>query len=131
MLVVDDWGLAPLTAEQCRDLLERLDARHGRRSTLVTSQRPVAHWPDYLGQPTLADASLERLVHNAYQLTLNGDSRRQRQASLTTAPPKEYVSNVLCRQVPGRVHSGVESAAGFLRNRRPVSCAIAGRFPSD
>jgi DNA replication protein DnaC len=89
VLVVDDWGLAPLTAEQCRDLLEILDDRHGRRSTLVTSQLPVAHGHDYLGQPTLADAILDRLVHNAYKLTLSGDSLRKRQVSLTTAPPTE------------------------------------------
>lgn len=89
VLVIDDWGLAPLTAEQCRDLLEILDDRHGRRSTLVTSQLPVADWHDYLGQPTLADAILDRLVHNAYQLTLRGESLRKRPVSLTATPPAE------------------------------------------
>ena len=82
LLVLDDWGLQPLSAEHCRDLLEVLDDRHGRRSTLVTSQWPLEQWHDALGQPTLADAILDRLVHNAYKLALRGESMRKRRSPL-------------------------------------------------
>lgn len=83
LLILDDWGLAKLNAEQRRDLLELLDDRHGHRSTIVTSQIPVDHWHDIIGDPTLADAILDRLVHNAYRLHLKGESMRKRQANLT------------------------------------------------
>ena len=77
LLILDDWGLAPLTAEQRRDLLEIVDDRHGRASTIVTSQVPVEHWHDVIGDPTLADAILDRLVHNAHRLVLKGESMRK------------------------------------------------------
>ena len=80
LLVLDDWGLAPLTEEARRDLLEVLDERHGRRSTVVASQLPVEHWHTAIGKPTLADAILDRLVHNAYTITLKGESVRKRLA---------------------------------------------------
>ena len=83
LLVLDDWGLAKLTAPQRRDLLEVLDDRHDRRSTLVTSQLPVDHWHKIIGDPTLADAILDRLVHNAYRITIKGESMRK----LTTTLP--------------------------------------------
>src|SRR5271169_1506902 len=84
LLILDDWGLAPMTAEQRRDL-EIMEDRHGRGSTMVTSQLPVEHWHEIIGDPTLADAILDRLVHNAHRLTLMGESHRsgnhaQRQA---------------------------------------------------
>ncbi len=72
-----------MTAEARHDLLEILDDRHGRKSTVVTSQLPVAHWHDAIGDPTLADAILDRLVHNAYTFTLKGESLRKTQARLT------------------------------------------------
>ncbi len=78
VLVMDDWGLAPFTAENRHDLLEVLEDRHGVRSTVVTSQLPVDKWHDVVGDPTLADAILDRLVHNAYKLDLKGDSMRKR-----------------------------------------------------
>jgi DNA replication protein DnaC len=59
LLILDDWGLAPMTAEQRRDLLEMMEDRHGRGSTLVTSQLPVEHWHEIIGDPTIADAILE------------------------------------------------------------------------
>ncbi len=83
LLVLDDWGLTPLNDEQRRDLLEILDDRYNARSTLVTSQLPVAHWHEYLADPTLADAILDRLVHCAYKLELSGESLRKRTADLT------------------------------------------------
>jgi DNA replication protein DnaC len=77
LLILDDWGLAPMNAERRRDLLEIMDDRHGRRSTIVTSQLPVEHWHEIIGDPTIADAILDRLVHNAYRLTLKGESLRK------------------------------------------------------
>lgn len=78
VLVIDDWALAPLTDEGRRDLLEIFDDRHGARSTIVTSQLPVRHWHDAIGDPTLADAILDRLVHQAHTLDLDGESLRKK-----------------------------------------------------
>ncbi len=77
VLVLDDWGLAPLREQERRDVLEILEDRHASRSTVVTSQIPVEKWHDYLGDPTIADAILDRLVHNAHRLKLKGPSRRK------------------------------------------------------
>ena len=84
VIVLDDWGLAKITATQRRDLLEVLDDRHNRRSTLITSQLPVEHWHKIIGDPTLADAILDRLVHNAYRITLKGESMRKLTTTLPT-----------------------------------------------
>ena len=78
VLILDDWGLSVLTQAERRDLLEILDDRHGRASTIVTSQVPVDAWHDLIGDPTLADAILDRLVHNAHRLELTGESLRKR-----------------------------------------------------
>lgn len=86
LLVLDDWGLAPWTAEQRRDLWEILDDRYERHSTLVTSQLPVDHWYAALGDPTLADAILDRLVHNAHKLTLQGESLRKQRPPAPGSP---------------------------------------------
>ena len=83
LVLIDDFGLVPLTDDARRDLLEILDDRHGRKSTFVTSQLPVDTWHDYIGEPTLADAILDRLVHNAYRLNLNGESMRKTKLGLT------------------------------------------------
>ncbi len=77
VLVLDDWGIAPLKDAQRRDLLEILDDRYGARSTILTSQLPQAKWHDHIGDPTAADAILDRLVHNAYRIALKGPSRRK------------------------------------------------------
>lgn len=80
VLVLDDWGLAPLTDADRREILEILEDRHELRSTLVTSQLPVEKWYDALGHPTLADAILDRLVHNAYRIEMKGESMRKKRA---------------------------------------------------
>ena len=77
LLILDDWGLSPLVGDQLRDLLEILEDRHGRKSTLITSQLPVDHWHEWLGDATLADAIMDRLVHNGHKITLKGDSLRK------------------------------------------------------
>lgn len=81
LLVHDDFGLMPLSDQTTRDLLEILDDRYDRRSTIVTSQLPVDQWHTYLNDPTLADAILDRLVHNAYRLTLKGESMRKQKTT--------------------------------------------------
>jgi len=76
-LIIDDWGLTPMTDENRRDLLEVLDDRFNIKATLVTSQLPVEHWHEYIGDSTLADAILDRLVHNSYRLHMAGESMRK------------------------------------------------------
>jgi DNA replication protein DnaC len=77
LLILDDCGLEPLDAQARHDLLEILEERYGRRSTIVTSQLPVENWHAVIGEPTYADAILDRLVHNAQRLNLSGDSLRR------------------------------------------------------
>ena len=83
VLVMDDWGLAALTDQHRRDLLEILDDRYNLRATIITSQLPVAHWHEAVGDPTLADAILDRVVHNAYKINLSGSSMRKERGKLT------------------------------------------------
>ena len=78
VMVLDDWGVAPMTAENRRDLLEILDDRYEKKSTLITSQLPVDKWHRYLEDPTMADAILDRVVHNAYRIEMKGESMRKR-----------------------------------------------------
>src|SRR5207342_1988425 len=77
LLILDDWGLEPLGPEQRRDLLEIVEERYGRGATLITSQLPVDRWHGLIGEPTLADAILDRVIHSAHRLQLRGDSLRK------------------------------------------------------
>ena len=81
LLILDDWGPEPLTPEQRRDLLEIIEDRYDAGATMMTSQLPVDQWHQVIGEPTLADAILDRLIHNAYRLELQGESMRKRQAT--------------------------------------------------
>ena len=83
LLILDDWGLEPLGAEQRHDMLEIVEERYGRGATLITSQIPVDRWHDLIGEPTLADAILDRIIHNAHRLQLKGDSLRKQKAPKT------------------------------------------------
>jgi DNA replication protein DnaC len=89
LLILDDWGPDRLTANQRRDLMEIVEDRYGRGSTLITSQLPTDMWHDVIGEPTFADAILDRIVHNAYRLALDGPSIRKVQAASADAvvPP--------------------------------------------
>jgi DNA replication protein DnaC len=78
VLVIDDWGLATIKRHQYRDFLEILDDRHGSGSTLITSQFPISSWHELIGDPTVADAILDRLVHNAHIIELTGGSMRKK-----------------------------------------------------
>jgi len=79
LLVVDDWGMAKVEERQYREFLEILDDRHGTGSTLMTSQFPVSAWHEIVPDPTVADAMLDRLIHNAHRIDMKGDSLRKRQ----------------------------------------------------
>lgn len=80
LLVLEDFGLAPLTSEQRQDLFEIMEDRHNLRSTIVTSQIPLDEWHDRIGDPTLADAILDRLLHGAYTVEMKGESMRKQRA---------------------------------------------------
>jgi DNA replication protein DnaC len=85
LLILDDWGLEPLTPQQRSDLLELIDARYDTKSTLIASQLPIENWYDMIGESTHADAILDRLVHGAIKLELKGESMRKKLISLTEA----------------------------------------------
>jgi len=89
LLVIDDWLRNPLTDSQTPDLLEILEDRYGRASTLLATQIPVPDWHDRLGSATLSDAVMDRIVHNAYRLELRGESMRKRRSPLTHSGHKE------------------------------------------
>jgi len=81
LLILDDWGINKLTAPQRNDLMEIIEERHALRSTLIASQLPIEHWHDTIGEATLADAILDRLLHNAHRLALSGESMRKTTSS--------------------------------------------------
>lgn len=110
VLVIDDLALQPLTAPQAADLLEVVEDRAQRRSTIVTSQLPIAQWHGSLGEATIADAILDRLVHNAHRLDLRGDSLRR--------PPK-----------PG-THTAGAAAGGSNSPDQPKTATRAGKRPA-
>lgn len=83
LLILDDWGLAPLDQRQRNDLLELLDDLVGTRSTLINIQLPIEHWHDYLNDPTLADAILDRIIHAAHKISLSGESMRKQPKPFT------------------------------------------------
>lgn len=83
LLIIDDWGLNPFTDEVRRDILEILEDRHQIRSTIIASQIPIEMWHDIIGDPTLADAICDRLIHNAHKIILTGESMRKTREGLT------------------------------------------------
>jgi DNA replication protein DnaC len=88
LLILDDWGPDRLTATQRRDLMEIVEERYGRGSTMITSQLPIKAWHDVIGEPTFADAILDRIVHNAYRLELEGASMRKTIAKMDDEMPQ-------------------------------------------
>lgn len=76
VLILDDWGMAPLDAAQRREMMELVEERHGRHALIITSQRPTDQWHDVIGDPTYADAILDRIIHTAHRLKLGGKSMR-------------------------------------------------------
>jgi DNA replication protein DnaC len=98
LLIMDDWLMAKLTSDQRRDLMEVIDDRHQRGSTLLATQIPLERWHDQIGDPTYADAILDRLVHNAYRIDLRGASMRQR-GQLSTED-KSRPNNEISKDIP-------------------------------
>jgi DNA replication protein DnaC len=88
LLILDDWGPERLNAEQRRDLMEIVEDRYQNAATLITSQLPVAEWHQVIGEPTFADAILDRIVHNAHRLELDGPSMRKIKAG--KKPPSHH-----------------------------------------
>jgi DNA replication protein DnaC len=84
LIVIDDWGLSKMTDSQERDFLEVLEDRDGIHSTLIASQIPASHWHELMDNPTVADAILDRLIHNAYKINLKGESMRKKKSTLTS-----------------------------------------------
>lgn len=82
LLILDDWGTHRLSDQQRLDLLEIFEERYRRKSTLITAQLPVAQWHDMIGEPTIADAILDRIIHNAHRITLEGDSMRKQKTPM-------------------------------------------------
>lgn len=93
LLILDDWGTHGLTDQQRLDLLELFEERYQRRSTIVTAQLPVSGWHDMIGEPTIADAILDRIVHNAHRIDLKGDSmrRKDQNVNLTSSENTETI----------------------------------------
>lgn len=83
ILLLDDLGLAPMADSERRDLLEVIEDRHGNASTIITSQLPIENWHEHIGDPTIADAILDRLIHNAHKINLKGGSMRKKHSGLT------------------------------------------------
>ena len=83
LLILDDWGLQPLDQHAQLALLQIMEDRHGKSATIITSQLPVNKWHDYIGEPTLADAILDRITHKAHRLDLKGESMRRKQRVVT------------------------------------------------
>src|SRR3954471_9923250 len=128
LLILDDWGPEPLLPEQARDLLEIVEDRYDAGSLLITSQVPVDRWYDMIGIPTLADAVLDRVVHNAYRIELSGESLRKRKAPEPAAAQRpldlpqrdhDHPPRPAGRRRPGRLQIGM--VAGFTSEQRPAS----------
>jgi DNA replication protein DnaC len=101
-LILDDWGPDRLNPEQRRDLMEIVEDRYGAGSTLITSQLPVDKWHDVIGEPTFADAILDRIVHNAYRLELDGPSMRKIKATeADAAVPNREASDTTTKPAKG------------------------------
>ena len=88
LLILDDWGTHGLTDQQRLDLLELFEERYQRRSSIITAQLPVSSWHDMIGEPTIADAILDRVVHNAHRIDLKGDSMRRQDQNRTLTPDR-------------------------------------------
>jgi hypothetical protein len=112
LLVLDDFGLQPLNQEQRHDLLEILEDRYQLRSTLVAGQLPHEHWHEQIGDPTLADAILDRLIHNAHIIQLKGGSMRKAKAGLTAVKREEEETMITASL---RSDYGVSGITGIRR----------------
>jgi len=121
-------GSQPWTQDQGRDLLEIIDDRHNRGSTIVTSQLPVDHWHEVIANPTVADAILDRLVHNAHRLTLNGDSMRKAAAKRSGLGRQSGAVTPLLPSAGTALSAIIGMVSAIDRNHWPLSIGTAGRL---
>jgi DNA replication protein DnaC len=110
LLILDDWGPEQLNAEQRRDLLEIVEDRYDARSILITSQLPVERWYEIIGDPTLADAILDRVIHNAHRIELKGESMRKLKVAVDVEPD--------ARQPVKQASQSVSASASILAKVR-------------
>ena len=122
LLILDDWGLEPLTPEQRHDMLEIVEERYGHGATLITSQIPVDRWHDLIGDPTLGDAILDRLIHNAHRLQLSGESLRKKVVQAAPARPSAQHHGDT-----KPVQRAMRHPADINRNGRPTWIGNGGR----
>lgn len=94
VLILDDWGVSPMDDGYRRDILEILDDRHQHSSTIVTSQLPLKYWHDFIGDPTLADAILDRLIHNSHKIELKGESMRKKKSTVKDTKEEKQPSQM-------------------------------------
>ena len=119
VLVIDDWAMAPLAETERRDFWEICEDRYQTRSTILTSQLPVARWHEQIGDPTAADGILDRLVHNAHRIEMRGDSMRKKRGLSRRANARRVLS--VLRRGQGLPPL---SPHPFLRYRRSSSAAL-------
>lgn len=122
VLLIDDWAMAPMTEAERRDVLEICDARCQTHSTLLTSQLPVASWHAQIGDPTTADSILDRLVHNAHRIDLQGESMRRRRSGKGAKEASRKL-----RGTPGLSSAG----RGEGTSRRPLAPHPTPRWNID
>jgi DNA replication protein DnaC len=106
LLVLDDWGPEQLNAEQRRDLLEIVEDRYDARSIIITSQLPVERWYEIVGNPTLADAILDRIIHSSYKIALAGESMRKLKAAVQLEPEAPSPAQEAPRTAPSTAAKG-------------------------
>ncbi len=118
--MLDDWGLVGMNAQTRTDLLEMIDDRAGRKATVITSQLPIEHWHEWIGDATVADAMLDRIMQNHHRLTLTGESLRKDKPSLK----KE--ENQGRKRRPSKIKGSNTTIGHDHRNRRSLSPEYAG-----
>jgi DNA replication protein DnaC len=129
VLLIDDWGLAPVQDAERRDLLEILEDRYGTRSTIITSQLPPAQWHDYLADATLVDAVCDRLLHNAHRIVLKGTlTAKGGQARRLAAPPSVAPLRSRCADLS--VHHRAIWVFTMTEMRSWAVCSPVVRWPS-
>lgn len=89
VMILDDWGVSPLKEQESQDLLEVIEDRSEIKSTVITTQLPIKHWHEFIGNQTIADALCDRLIHNAYKIDLTGESIRKQKEIKTKCPPEK------------------------------------------
>jgi hypothetical protein len=129
LLVLDDWGLAPIGDRERRDLLEMIEDRTGRRATLLTSQVPVEHWHEGVGDATFGDAIVDRLVHQVDRITLTGGSLRKLATTSSAPATSKLVSTALTRARHASPQR--KCPADMYRIGWPLWTGMRGRFEPD